>query len=55
MRSLVIAVFALCVATPLRSLPQQAASTSIEGIVVKLGGNEPIPGAVIELSRRVPG
>src|SRR4030095_5610191 len=54
MRKLVIAVFALCVSIPLRSLPQQAGTASIEGIVVKLGGNEPIPGAVAELSRPGP-
>jgi Carboxypeptidase regulatory-like domain len=49
-RRVLLAVFALCVIAP-RSLPQQAGSASIEGIVAKLGTNDPIPGAVVELSK----
>jgi Carboxypeptidase regulatory-like domain len=45
------AVLALSIVIPLRALPQQSGSASVEGIVVKLGTNEPIPGAVVELSR----
>jgi Carboxypeptidase regulatory-like domain len=50
MRRLGFAMLALWILAPLRSLPQ-AGSASVEGIVVKLGTTEPIPGAVAELSK----
>lgn len=50
MKRLGFAVLALWILLPLRTLPQ-AGSASIEGIVVKLGTTEPIPGAVVELSK----
>jgi hypothetical protein len=49
-RGALIAVLLCCSAVPLVS-QQQTGSASIEGIVVKLGSNEPIPGAVVELAR----
>jgi len=50
-RVLTFLVIALLIAIPLLSSQQQAGSASIEGIVVKLGTTEPIPGAVVELSK----
>jgi hypothetical protein len=47
-----VIALASMVALPSLSLPRQTGSSSIEGIVVKLGSNEPISGAVVELSRR---
>src|SRR5262245_33766722 len=51
----IVPAAALCLAAlPLLSLPQaQLASSSIEGVVLKLGSTEPVVGAVVELSWRL--
>jgi len=41
----------LAITVPLLSAPQQIGSASVEGTVVNLGTNEPIAGAVAELSK----
>ena len=47
------AALCLLAALPLLSTPQtQLASSSIEGVVVKLGSTEPVVGAVVELAWR---
>jgi hypothetical protein len=50
-RSWVFAIVFLTLTAPLVSVEPQAGSASIEGIVVKFGTNEPIAGAVAELSK----
>jgi len=50
-RAVVFTALTLCLAIRLLSFSQEAGSASVEGIVVKLGTTEPIPGAVVELSK----
>jgi hypothetical protein len=54
-RRWLFAIVVICIsAVPTFSASPQSGAASVEGTVVKLGSTDPIPGVVVELSRRSP-
>src|SRR5688572_21603890 len=54
-RRILISAVLIIAGLPLATRSAQLGSGSVEGLVVKLGSSDPVPGAVVELSFRPPG